>query len=254
MNRTQKVANYYYARTELPTLRALFRPPWLFILIPYFFLFWHSFFKYLSSGNDWNYLLLTVFAEIVFLASFAKARQDGEQECVERFNRTKTSAVSNYRALKALLLKRITRNLSNKQVSSAIDLYIEKSARWKNLHSLARTDPLRIIYDPDSKPRVFALVIAVGAAIVALGVRGGATLDNVFDLYSSILDPKLFYLLIMISVAFILVTVSTSYAARISLRAISKPLFAFQGLRSGMRMPLRYLQQDLIENDQSLGP
>ncbi|MCA0393726.1 MAG: hypothetical protein LCH70_06345 [Proteobacteria bacterium] len=253
MNRNQKVANCYYARTEIPTLRSLISPPWAIVIAPYFLLFCHALYRFLTTKNDLNYLLLAGMAEVVLLVAYGMARREGEQECVRAFNKNRDYPVRSYSELKSHLLRRITKKCSNKSISAGIDQYIDKSSRWKNIHSISRVDLPRLVYDPDSKQRIFALVIAIGAAIVALGVRNGATLDNLFSLFSVVHSYRLIYAIILLSLLFLMIAVIISYAAHISFSFATKCLFLLQGLRSRSRTPLRYLQRDLIESDRELG-
>jgi energy-converting hydrogenase Eha subunit F len=61
---------------------------------------------------------------------------------------------------------------------------------------------LNLIYDPDSKQRIYALLLAVGSAILALSIKFGSDLDTLFQSFNSFTLNRI--CLIIISVATIL--------------------------------------------------
>ena len=131
------------------------------------------------------YLLPVMFFEIIGLICWHNLQKYRNDEIAKRCQRHLNVKQKNIKVLKEIWIKRYisSNTTSYLGIAESIEKVILIKERNKSQFYFGRRELISLVYTVESRPRVLALLMAFGAAVIALSVRGGATVDNVFEYY-----------------------------------------------------------------------
>lgn len=98
------------------------------------------------------------------------------------------------------------------------------------------------IYDPESKPRINALLIMLLSTVILLSSKEGASISSIFEFYYGITFPLVFLMLVYVVVFFGLIFLTQSLLRLLLVAVFPEPNFE-----------LKYLLRDLIKFHDFLG-
>ena len=253
MDRLFISANLYYATLERfgPTFWLKARWAWL-LAIASGSLLW-GVWRYLSEFTaarapfDWM-ILYIVIPELIFIIALDKVRDIKTSAALSRINQKYKKNFTSLDHARRFLLSRYFGRDESKYLSFA-----EEIGKAMILHDQIRIpiptrfgDAARLIYDPDSKQRIYALLIVIASALTALAIREDASISNLFELFNSGTTPIIqIWLMITFTLAAFL---SALLFFRVGLIAlISYLLVLIYGKAARDPMTLRHLQRDLLK-------
>ena len=232
---------------------------WLFLTLALCFSV--SFFCFISSklGQadpdvfDWSFVLVLTF-EVATLWSLAKVKS--------RMNRLRHGQLSdrcghvflNLRQAKRHALRRFFGKDESQYLAFAKEIaeamQLQETLRTGKELDAARL--LRLLYDPDSKPRIYALLLVIVSGLTALAIRSGAGIDAVFDLIPQSM-PEL--MLGIAQLAMVLTPILLGiHVMWVIVAWLCHSLVLKLERRTGGELALRLVQQDLLRNHQFFTP
>lgn len=252
MDRLFTSANLYYATLERFGPRFWLRTKWAWIMalasgaLLYGVWLYFSKVETLRANSYWPLFYIAA-PEIAFLISLEKLRAIKKSEALFRINaKYKKEFTSLTQARRFLLILFFGRNENDylkftEEISKAL-------THQENLRTPVPTrfaDAARLVYDPDSKQRIYALLIVIASAVTALAIREGAGISNIFELCElgiGIILSAWF----MLTLTFGLFLVALIFCRIGLIAAISYLLLLYYGKSARDPMTLKYLQRELL--------
>jgi len=252
MDRLFTSANLYYAVLERFGPVFWFKSVWAWILVvasgALLWGFWQYVleFKTLRAPLDWPVLYI-ILPEILLLVALDRVRDTKMSAALSRINAIYNKDFTSVREGRRFLLTRFFGRKESEYLAFADE--IEKAMVYREqLRIQIPTrfgDAARLIYDPDSKQRIYALLIVIASALTALAIREEAGLSNVFELFD--LGARSIFSAWLMLTIFLALSLSVLLVIRIGIFAlIAYLLVLFYGKSARDPMTLRYLQRDLL--------
>lgn len=139
--------------------------------------------KQQEGAFDWLFFV-TLSLELAMVVAFRYANEARNRMRIQRIgNRFNASFRNLQQARRAALRHFFGRNESqylafSKEIADAIALQ-ESLREGKELDAIRM---LRLIYDPDSKPRIYALLLVIVSGVTAMSIKSGADIEALFAL------------------------------------------------------------------------
>ncbi|RZG01220.1 hypothetical protein EXT48_18030 [Pseudoalteromonas sp. CO348] len=107
-----------------------------------------------------------------------------------------------------------------------IDVSLSLRQKYSSLEKLSARKIMEHIFTDESKPRVLAMFLTLCASIVALSIKGGATIESVFKFYDEASRKELFTIFITFPVIsytfYVELKIVTAFLARLIERGIER--------------------------------
>lgn len=256
MNRLFVTANHYYSVLERFGPQYILKSPWPWVWVVLVFVFIWQGFAFVTNGKelhgtalflDWQFLSLIVL-EFAILALSNKLKSEKTKVVLERINSKYRKSFSSIEQAKRFLLKRFFGRHESEYLSFADDIQkaITYQDQLRNPLAFGFSRVLLFLYDPDSKQRIYALMVVIVSVLIALSIREGGSISNVFEFFAgeNIALVIFVWLLLVIFLAGLLMLL-------LVLRLGIEVLWAYLSVRldgNAARNPytLKYLQRDLL--------
>ncbi len=246
MENISRQAKDYYVEFEKNDWRNM--PTWVSLLawLAFFVVGLYTFFS-IFAFNDieakrnliWPLMVL----ELVGLFALEKAKEDRRKTILKKFNRQYSNMYCQNRFLDIDMCKRqfLRVNIGkaeNEYLSLAQDINKVLELQEMLRPPLSRTlSQLHLyIYNPDSKPRINALLIMLFSSIIVLSSKEGAGIANVFAFYEGLTPLLTFFLLFYVALLFGFVMLTQSLIG-----------FLWGKIFPEMNLEIRYLMRDLLK-------
>lgn len=196
----------------------------------------------------WKLFLLALGVEatgLYFLFRFEKARKAFVLERLNRQFGVKFAALDSHRKL--MLTKHFGRKPSDflefaKQMDQMREQYEKHYPRSNTI-----LDLLRYIYHPESKARIYTLLLAIASAVLALAIHQGAGLDNLFQFFEGmgLAQGLMFNVAVAMMIGYFLYMLGIVGADFLGVVEHLGSRFSFSK-KVGPDFALRYVQKDLV--------
>lgn len=252
MDRLFTSANLYYAVLERFGIVFWVRSLWTWLLIfsslalVYGGWLYIVEFRSTRAPFDWP-VIYVMLPETLLLLSLSRLRQKKETAALERINAKYNKNFSSLRQGRRYLLSHFFGRKESDYLSfvDEIGKVISYRDQFRVPIPTGFGDGVRLIYDPDSKQRIYALLIVIASALTALAVREGSGISNVFALIDA--GAGSLFVAWTVMVIFLGLSLAVLLAFRVGLVAlISYLTVLFDGESARDPLTLRYLQRDLL--------
>lgn len=196
---------------------------------------------------DWQFISLIVL-EFALLALSNKLKSEKTKIVLERINSKYRQSFSSIEQARRFLLRRFLGRSESEYLSFADD--IQKAMNYqdqlRNPLAFGFSRVLLFLYDPDSKQRIYALLVVIVSVLTALSIREGGSISNVFEFFAGE------NLALVVFVWFLLVVfLAGLLMLLLVIRLGVEMLWAYWSVRldgKAARNPytLKYLQRDLL--------
>lgn len=256
MDRLFGTANYYYAVLERFGFRNLIYSAWAWLWLLFAVAFiWRviAFVRDNGSLDGSSQFLSIEFAsllalEVVVLLISFKLQSEKKRIVLERINeKYRQSFSSQHQARRFLLKKLLNRGESEylrlmDEIQKAID-YHEK---LNNPLSFSFSRILQLLYDPNSKQNIYALLLVIASILAALLISEGGSITSVFEFFAGESLHAILLMWLMIS-AFLALLLLILYFIRHGIELLSAYISVrIDGKAARSPHTLRYLQRDLL--------
>ncbi|MBW7903312.1 MAG: hypothetical protein H3C26_17705 [Rhodocyclaceae bacterium] len=256
MNRLFVTANHYYSVLERFGLQYILKSPWPWLWIVLLLVFIAQGFAFVTSGTklngtalflDWQFLSLIVL-EFAILAVSNKLQSDKAKVVLERVNSKYRQSFSSIEQARRFLLQRFFGRHEAEYLAFADDIQkaITYQDQLRNPLAFGFSRILLFLYDPDSKQRIYALLVVVVSVLTALSIREGGSISGVFEFFAGekLALVVFVWLLLVVFLAGLLTLL-------LVIRLGVEVLWAYLSVRldgKAARNPytLKYLQRDLL--------
>lgn len=256
MNRLFVTANHYYSTLERFGFHYILRSPWPWVWVGLLLLFIVQSFEIATSSTklrgtalflDWRFLSLIVL-EFAILAVSNKLRSDKEKVVLERINSKYRQSFSSIEQARRFLLQRFLGRRESEYLAFADDIQkaIAYQHQLRNPLAFSFSRALLFLYDPESKQRIYALLVVIVSVLTALSIREGGSISNVFEFFSgeNLASVIFVWLLLVVFLAGLLMLL-------LVIRLGAEVLWAYLSVRldgKAARNPytLKYIQRDLL--------
>jgi len=256
MNRLFVTANHYYSALERFGLQYMLKSPWPWLLAALLFAFIWQGFAFVTSGPklhgtahflDWQFVSLIVL-EFAILALSSKLKSEKTKFVLKRINSKYRQSFSSIEQTRRFLLRRLLGRHESEYLSFVDDIQkaIAYQDQLRNPLAFDFSRVLLFLYDPDSKQRIYALLVVIVSVLTALSIREGGSISNVFEFFAgenvALVIFAWFLLVIFLAGLLMLLLV---------IRLGVEVLWAYLSVRldgKAARNPytLKYLQSDLL--------
>ena len=256
MNRLFVTANHYYSVLERFGLQYTLKSPWPWIWAVFLFAFVGQGFSFVTNGTklhgtdlflDWQFMSLIVL-EFAILALSNKLKSEKTKVVLDRINSKYRQSFCSIEQARRFLLKRFLGRCESEYLSFADDIQkaISYQDQLRNPLAFGFSRVLLFLYDPDSKQRIYALMVVVVSVLTALSIREGGSILNVFEFFAGE-NPALVIFVWLLLVLFLAGLLMLLLVIRLGIEM----LWAYLSVRldgKAARNPytLKYLQRDLL--------
>lgn len=210
MEKLNKAANKYYQELENIGIKHYFSSVWFWVFISSLLLFCLSFTWLISClfsavpNFNWNAAAITAAFEGLLLYSQNRMRKKKEKSILDRGEKNYSVKFETMAAYKRFLLKLFFGRNESEYLKfvEEIDKALQIHLRLVSSNVKAAPKFMNLIYDPDSKQRIYALLLAIGSAILALSIKFGSDLETLIQSFGELTLSRI--CLIMISISFLL--------------------------------------------------
>lgn len=255
MEKLVAAANAYLELVEGVPYRELLRSvPVLFLFLVGAGLFFSATaFIYVDIGGQDGaafglFFWLTLVLELTMLWAFRHADEARQRLRLQRIGRKfKTRFPDIQLAKRAALQHFFGRDESaylafSKEIAEALALQ-ESLRGGKELDAVRM---LRLIYDPDSKPRIYALLLVIVSGVTAMAIKSGADIDALFALLPQSLTEGT---MIVVSWALILgLLLFAAYLLRVLVALTMRSFVMHLERKSHGELAIRCVQRDLLRH------
>lgn len=247
MENISRQAKNYYAEFERNDWRNV--PTWvsLFAWLSFFVVGLYALFSIFSFNNNneeqRNLLGFLLVSESVGILALNKAKSDRRTSMLKKFNNQYSSIYCPNRFLDIDTCKRKFLQVNIGRAENEYLLLAQDITKVLDLQDLLRPALSRAmselhlyIYNPDSKQRIYALLIMLFSSIMVLSSKGGAGIDDVFAFYEGFTPflTLLVSLYVLLLFGFVVLTQSL-------IKFLWGKLFPEENLE------IRYLLRDLLK-------
>lgn len=248
-------ANHYYAELERIGFRETIKLVWFWIFLVFLcFVGWklitaNSLSDLAAKGSilGFSELSMIVF-QFAFMAVYFNLQRERKKVILSRINKAYSQSFNSIDNARRFLLQRnFGRNEHeylpfSDEITKAINYYNS----LRNPFSFSASQALLLIYNPESKQRIYALLLLIASALTALSIRDGAGIQNIFEFFlgnnSGSLIVLVFFLTIFLS--FVLFSL---HVLKVSIdRGWSYLVVLIDGHAARNQFTLHYLQRDLL--------
>lgn len=254
MNNIYKAANLYHAKLEKIGVKTYIKSIWTYIFFLSLCSFIFCLLGFLESpgkGSDSlfsdAYFLSAIGVEIALLISINKLSVLKNYVVLRRASEESGGKFSDIRQCQRFYLKRFFARQEKEYLSLAdeIEKILKYEENFTSPWSLTFSQILGTIYDPDSKQRIYGLLLAIASAILALSIRAGSDIETVYAFFDA---PAITILQIWLGIVIFLWLASLVFQS--SWRTI-EPTWQlasihFKGKHTKNVFTLKYLQRDLV--------
>lgn len=248
------VANHYYAVLERFGFKYLLKSPWAWGGIFAFLCFcWQGFLFTIETDRgtslflDFNFLpMIPLEFAIVFITR--KLHSDKKKIILSRVNskyRQNFQAVDQARRflLRRYFCRKETEYLA---FSDEIAKALSYQEQLRNPLSFGLSHLLTFLYDPDSKQRIYALLVVIVTALTALTIHEGGGISDVFAFFAGE-NLAVIVFVWLILVLFLAGFLMLLMIARLGVEVMwSYLIVSFDGKAARNPHTLKYLQRDLL--------
>lgn len=255
MNRLYVSANHYYAVLERFGFWHRLKSIWFWLFVVGFFAFcWQGFiFIKNKTSNDSNIFLnmefLKLFVlEFMVLFIFHKLQSVKSKTVLTRVNEKYRCKFLSIEQARRFLLKRYFGREESDYLSFSDEIAktILYQERFSNPASFGSLQISLFIYNPDSKQRIYALLLVVVSALTALAIHEGAGITDVFDFFGGENIAALitvWFVLVLFLAGFLMLLLLVRLGFEI---LCSYLIVLINGKAARNPYTLRYLQKDLL--------
>ena len=256
MNRLFVTANHYYSVLERFGVHYILKSPWPWAWAVFLLAFIWQGCAFVTSDTklqgtalflDWRFLSLLVL-EFAILALSMKLKSEKTKVVLERVNSKYRKSFSSIEQTRRFLLRRFLGRRESEYLSVADDIQkaIAHQDQLRNPLAFGFSRVLLFLYDPDSKQRIYALLLVIVSVLTALSIREGGGISNVFEFFSGE-NPALVLFVWLMLVFFLAGLLTIIFVIRHGVELLWAYLSVrFDGKAARNPHTLRYLQRDLL--------
>lgn len=256
MNRLFVTANHYYSVFERFGFHYLLKSPWPWAWVVFLLAFIWQGVAFVTSDTklqgtalflDWRFLLLLAL-EFAILALSMKLKSEKTKVVLERVNSKYRQSFSSIEQTRRFLLGRFLGRCESEYLSFADDIQkaIAYQDQLRNPLVFGFSRALLFLYDPDSKQRIYALLVVIVSVLTALSIREGGSIWNVFEFFAGE-NPALVLFVWLLLVFFLAGLLTIGFVIRHGIELLWAYLSVrFDGKAARNPYTLRYLQRDLL--------
>jgi hypothetical protein len=256
MNRLFVTANHYYSVFERFGFHYMLKSPWPWAWVVFLLAFIWQGVAFLTSDTklqgtalflDWRFLSLLAL-ELAILAPSMKLKSEKTKVVLERVISKYGQAFSSIEQRRRFLLGRFLGRCESEYLSFADDIQkaIAYQDQLRNPLVFGFSRALLFLYDPDSKQRIYALLVVIVSVLTALSIREGGSISNVFEFFAGE-NPALVLFVWLLLVFFLAGLLTIGFVIRHGIELLWAYLSVrFDGKAARNPYTLRYLQRDLL--------
>lgn len=201
-----------------------------------------------SKNSNWTFVIITGIFEILMFFSKYKFRHKFEKLILKRGSEKYSIKFESTIAYKRFLLKSIFGRKESEYLK-----FVEEIDKALQIHlrlvssNVKVTKFINLIYDPESKQRIYALLLAVGSAILALSIKFGSDLDTLFQSFDGFTFNRISLMVIFFAAILwgvLLVLTGAKVAIEYFLEYINERTEKHKYI--GQIYKIKYLQIDLL--------
>lgn len=255
MDRLYVSANHYYAVFERFGFRQRLRSVWFWLFVAMALVFcWQGFiFLTTKTPNGAEKFINAEFlkliaAEFIVIFIFHKLQSEKSKTVLTRINAKYRRNFSTIEQARRFLLRRYFGREESDYLSFSDDIAkaISYQEQFRNPTSFGSSQLSLFIYNPDSKQRIYALLLVVVSALTALSIHEGAGISDVFEFFSgeniaTLLTVWLLLVLFLAGFLMLLLVVRLGFEILWSYLTV-----LMNGRAARNPYTLRYLQRDLL--------
>lgn len=256
MDKLFVATNQYYAALERFGLQYFLKSPWPWAWVVVVIGFcWQGIF-FITNGKklgitmffDLHFYAL-LFIEICIIYISHKIQADKTKVVLARINSKYNKSFQTVDQARRYLLIQYFGREENEYLafSDEITKAISYQEQLRSPLSFGLSHFFLFLYNPDSKQRVYALLIVIVTALTALSIRDGGSINDIFSFFSadSFIDIIVVWFLLVIFLAGFLVLL---LFARMGIEVTcSYLIIRLEGITARNPYTLKYLQRDLLK-------
>lgn len=205
-----KTVNTYYENFESFKEILYVKNKLLWLLIIGLILFFYSFywyfnknaFPYFTSISQNQRLIFSILTEIFVLYIWSLLLKEREKIIIKKLNKLFGVSESSYYKLKKMWFVKCVSSDQTKylEIAEKIDKTLSLKEKYKSNFSFDSKQIGLLFFKPDSKARILTMFMGVCAAIIALSLASGSSIDNVFHFYKGMTFSSIIFLDFLISI------------------------------------------------------
>lgn len=257
MKRLYISANQYYYLLERFGYRELLFSGWFWFWLITVFAFLCQGALFFTSADehkgvalflDGTFLGLILLELLMVYLSF-KLGKEKTKVVLERVNEKYAKSFRNIEDVRRFLLRRFfgREEIEYLEFSDDIQKAIQYQLQFRSPLTFGFSEMLTFIYNPDSKQRIYALLLVIVSVVTALSIRDGGGISNVFDFFYGESFGNIFlvwFLLVVFFGGFLMILL----VIRLWLELFWDYLIVrIDGKAARNPHTLRYLQNDLLK-------
>lgn len=193
MEKLNKAADKYYQELESIGIRYYLLSSWFWVLITSTIFFcidsFHLISHLLSNAIDfdWEVAIASLACGMLILYSQYRIRKNKEKLILKRGSQKYQIEFESFNSYKRFLLKLLFGRRESKYLEFVEEIDKALQIHLKLVTSNVKGAPefLKLIYDPDSKQRIYGLLLALCSMILALSIKLGSDLETLMLSLSS---------------------------------------------------------------------
>lgn len=161
----------------------------------------------LPFGDTKSAFIACIIFEVIGLIAFAALNSQKEQQVLKQSAILMKSDLKHLTDYKKLWLKNHVgyEPCEYGDLIKLIDDNLEIRKKNKPTFALSRTDIANAFFTSDAKPRIYALLLAIASTILALSIKNGSTIEDVFKFFDGPSIGQLFLICLFLAL-FLLLT------------------------------------------------